>query len=96
MTNSELERLAILAEECAEVQQIICKIIRHGFESYNPFDETKTTNRDLLERELGDLSFAVNFCAENEDINLINVRGFIDKKRGNIKKYLHHNKIVND
>ena len=59
MTPEELERLAILAEECAEVQQIVMKIIRHGYNSCNPFDENKTENRELLEKELGDLLFAI-------------------------------------
>jgi len=33
---AELERLAILAEEAAEVVQIANKIIRHGYASYHP------------------------------------------------------------
>lgn len=48
LTNAELERLAILMEECAEVQHIIGKIIRHGYESFNPFDDNKTPNRKLF------------------------------------------------
>ena len=81
MNNSELERLAILAEECAEVQQIVSKIIRHGFDSYNPYDENKTSNRELLEKELGDLLFAMNLCVDNEDINLFKIMDFSDKKK---------------
>lgn len=36
LTAAEQERLAILAEEMGEALQIIGKIIRHGYESYNP------------------------------------------------------------
>lgn len=41
LSDAELERLAYLAEECGEVQQIIGKIIRHGYESYSPNDPEK-------------------------------------------------------
>lgn len=33
MSNEELERLALLVEEAAEIQQIAMKIIRHGYAS---------------------------------------------------------------
>lgn len=36
LTPAEAECLAILIEECAEVQQIACKILRHGYDSCNP------------------------------------------------------------
>ena len=96
LSKAEIERLAILSEECAEVQQIVGKILRHGFESFNPFDEQKVTNRKLLERELGDLSFAINFCHDNKDINLMNVMPLVTEKKENIKQYLHFNKIKNE
>lgn len=93
MTPAELERLAILAEECGEVQQIIGKILRHGYDSHNPFDPNRVNNRLLLERELGDLSFAVNFLADKGDINLLSVRGHMTTKEDNIGQYLHYNTV---
>jgi len=54
LTPAEAERLAMLAEECGEVIQMIGKILRHGDDSYHPADP-KTTNRQLLGRELTDL-----------------------------------------
>ena len=33
LSNEQLEALAILAEECGEVIQVIGKIIRHGLDS---------------------------------------------------------------
>ena len=33
---AELERLAFLAEECAEAIQVVAKIVRHGWESRDP------------------------------------------------------------
>lgn len=58
-TPEQLERLALLVEECAEVQHIAMKIIRHGYGSHNPFDENKVLNRELLNKKLGDLMFAI-------------------------------------
>ncbi len=49
----EQERLAKLAEECAEVIQVIGKILCHGYSSIYP--ESGPTNRMRLEEELGHL-----------------------------------------
>jgi hypothetical protein len=92
-TQAELERLAILVEECAEVQQIAMKIMRHGYESYNPFDESKTTNRNLLNKELGDLEFAARFMMDNNDISRMAIAEQEGLKHEAIKKYLHFNKV---
>lgn len=54
LTPAQAERLAMLAEECGEVIQIIGKILRHGYDSHHPNDP-RTTNRELLGRELTDL-----------------------------------------
>lgn len=54
MTEAELERLAMLSEECGEIVQIIGKIIRHGYFSYHP-DEPTVSNKTLLENEINDL-----------------------------------------
>lgn len=94
MENSELERLAILAEEAAEVQQIAMKIIRHGYGSYNPFDEAKTPNRRLLEKELGDLLLAMSLMIDCHDLNSNAIHEFKQAKKEKIAQYLHHNTIV--
>lgn len=93
MTESELERLAILVEEAAEVQQVAMKIIRHGYTSYNPFDETKTNNRKLLEKELGDLVFALGLLMASGDVSEYEIQEFKWKKKETIGKYLHHNVV---
>ena len=58
LTPAEAERLAMLAEECAEVIAIVGKILRHGFDSYHP-DQPAVTNRDLLASELADVDGVV-------------------------------------
>ena len=64
LTPAEAERLAMLAEECGEVIQIIGKILRHGYDSYHPADPS-TTNKQLLGRELTDLyAVASSLCRD--------------------------------
>jgi hypothetical protein len=90
LTPAEQERLVIVQEECAEVIQIICKILRHGYESYHPDDDTKS-NRELLEKELGDLTENIDrLCVR--DVNRTQIEHFAKQKRKNIVQYLHHQK----
>lgn len=58
LTPAEAERLAMLAEECAEVIQVVGKILRHGYESFHPNDPL-ITNREILCMELMDLHAVV-------------------------------------
>ena len=91
LTPAETERLAILMEECAEVQQIIGKILRHGYESHNPFDEEKKTNRELLEIELGDIECICRLMMKEDDVSRIKIAERASEKEVNISNYLHHN-----
>ena len=71
LTPAEAERLAMLAEEAAEVIQAVGKILRHGYASYHPDDLTPVAdggkitrmprmgaldNRALLMNELADFN----------------------------------------
>jgi NTP pyrophosphatase (non-canonical NTP hydrolase) len=93
MTPSERERLILLIEEAAEVQQIAAKILRHGYESYHPEDPDKKPNRNLLEMELGDLSFAIQLMINTGDVSneAIHVSKYAKGKK--IQKYLHYNQV---
>lgn len=97
LTQAELERLAILAEEMGEALQIIGKIVRHGYESYNPTlvqnqmdGVAKLTNRDMLEKELGDVSAAINLMNLGGDIERDAIQAHSISKMRNINKWLHH------
>jgi len=90
LTDAELERLAILAEELGEAQQCIGKIIRHGYESYNPVVDTGRTNRRDLEQELGDVLFAIMQMTGSRDISRAGIERRADEKAAKIKRYLHH------
>ena len=90
LTPAEAERLAILAEEAAEVVQMVGKILRHGYESHHP-DETAITNRRLLEKELGDLTASVEMLVAAGDVSALIVGQRAQQKHRCIKQYLHHN-----
>lgn len=94
LTSAEVERLALLSEECGEVIQVIGKILRHGYESYNPttpVDEDKhpETNRMMLEKECGDLLFCLDLLRSREDLNAAAVERHRNDKPKRAGRYLH-------
>lgn len=95
LTPAEAERLALLAEECGECVQAIGKILRHGYESRHPLDGTHgTTNRESLEREVGDIYTAIWMMFEAKDIRRLAVAHREDVKRESVKRYTHHQEKV--
>lgn len=92
LSPAQVERLSLLAEECAEVIQIVGKILRHGYENYSPRDPGKRTNRFLLESELGHVEFAVELMKDWNDVSAGQIsNGFMDKSF-NVWQYLHYHK----
>lgn len=65
---SQVERLAVLAEECAETIQMVNKILRFGYESVHPTLTEEKTNRERLSDELRDVFVATLLLIENKDI----------------------------
>lgn len=93
LTNAELELLAMLAEECGEVIQIVGKIIRHGFESNwkdNP------TNRLLLEKELADVELIVEMMKEQGTINEVRMTEHIKEKITRINQFMYYNEVYSE
>lgn len=88
LTNAQIERLHCLQEEASEIIQITSKILRHGFESTNPFDENQITNKRNLEKELGDLMYWVEQLSDNSDINMLNV-GISQSDKSESSKKIH-------
>ena len=65
LTPAQAERLAMLAEECGEVIQVIGKILRHGYDGHHPQDPHRS-NRTLLGQELTELyAVAASLCRDN-------------------------------
>lgn len=90
LSDAQAERLAILLEEMGEAQQVIGKILRHGYESYDPTDKVDDSNRDLLNKELGDVRFAIDFLTYAGDLSAFRIQCRVGEKTERIKKYLHH------
>jgi len=84
-----LERLALLSEECAEVCMIVGKIIRHGYNSYNP--DTNECNANLIEQEIGDLFAAIELLEKSDEISMKRIMIHKEGKLERVKQYLHHN-----
>ena len=88
LTPAEAERLALLSEECAEVIMAIGKILRHGFESRHP--DGGPTNRQTLERECGDLRYAVLLMTSSGDLREEKIAESAVAKALRVVQYLHH------
>lgn len=83
LTEAQVERLEMLAEEAAEVVQACTKILRHGYGNYHPDQEDvhplqRETNRDNLAKELMDLWTVYERMALAGDMDKIN---FYDTKK---------------
>lgn len=90
LTPAELERLAVLSEELGEAQQIIGKILRHGYDSYNPIHPEEGTNRQMLEKELGDVRYSMIALCAVGDLSKEAIHAHAKCKAENIKPWLHH------
>lgn len=90
LTPAQAERLALLAEECGEVQQAIGKILRHGYAGVNPDDRKGVDNTRALERELGDVLCVVDMLCQARDLYMLNVEQARRAKRERVAKFLHH------
>lgn len=88
LTPAEAERLALLAEECSEVIQVVGKILRHGYESRHP--DGGQTNRALLETELGHVEVAQSMLCTARDIDLEYIAAQFRAKQRRVGAYLHH------
>ena len=84
LTPAEAERLAWLAEECAETIHAVGKILRHGYESRDPTVDGSPTNRVTLELELGDVRAATEWLASTGDIRKVTHR------ESRTMRYMHH------
>ena len=91
LSPAEHERLALLSEECAEVIQIVGKILRHGYDSTHPDSPDGPDNRDMLQSELGHVQFALGFLVANGDIKESAIAKALEQKADKISAFLHHN-----
>lgn len=92
VTKEKFERLVILAEECAEVQHMIMKTLRHGEMESHP-DTPNVPNIEMLSEEIADLLFAITWCIEREDMDSEIIEDAFKKRHETISKYLHYNEF---
>lgn len=90
LTPAEAERLAMLAEECGEVVQMVGKILRHGYEECHPNDQHQQTNRSLLSSELIDLLAVVDLMENRGDLPLRPTAADYGKAVRRKLRYAHH------
>lgn len=88
LTSAEDERLAILAGDLAQAALTISRIQRHGYENYNPNGDF-TTNKALLEKELGHINQAITMMVAKKDLNADNIKEHADAKAITRRMYLH-------
>lgn len=69
LSAAQRERLEMLAEEAAEIVQAVTKILRHGYESYDPTAPEKGNNADMLRKELDELRTIEHIMVHENDIS---------------------------
>lgn len=94
LTPGQAERLAALAEEAGSVVHAIGKILKHGYESYDPTDKNSPSNRERLEQKLGHLDSVICLLAAAEDVDADKVFGYVKEKVASLEKYSHHQNEV--
>jgi NTP pyrophosphatase (non-canonical NTP hydrolase) len=90
LTEIQIEQLACLAEEAAEVAQAAMKVLRHGYRSTHPSCITGFDNRDSLMKELGDLRAIVAIMVQAKEFTISEYQHFAIQKLTNVQQYLHH------
>jgi len=87
LTPAEAERLAYLIEELAEAQHAACKILRHGYESFNPNEPRHPGNRADLTKELNDVASAIKRMIQAGDLTSDPLG---NSYAGKGARYMHH------
>lgn len=90
LTPAQAERLALLAEEMGEAIQAIGKVLRHGYFSYHPNYPDGPSNRQSLERELGDVRHCMIRLCLSGDLDEETIHRWSRRKAESVQRYLHH------
>ena len=89
LTVAEIERLAMLSEECGEVVMAVGKILRHGYQSQSPYGGP--TNRVFVEREIGDVRAVIDMMIDAGDIRPGDIAVYRQNKARKMYEWMHHN-----
>ena len=82
MNDKQREILVITQEECAEVVQSISKIFRFGIDNDH---KSGSTQREALEKELGDLLAMIELIYEHHLVDKERVTQAIQAKKDKLK-----------
>ena len=88
MQNYTEECLITLAEECAEVIQVVSKIQRFGATSFHP--ETGVSNLDKLNQEIGDMLTMVDLLVNEGLLDKLKIQNAKIYKRAKFAKFSIH------
>lgn len=89
LTPAQEERLYLLLEEMGECQHAIGKVLRHGYVSYSSHTGS-ISNKDLLEKEIGDVRVAIVMLIKSGDVTALNVTERMAHRKESVKRWLHY------
>lgn len=89
LSPAEAERLAMLAEEAAEVVHAVGKVLRHGYEGFHP-KYSEIDNRTSLSAEIGDFLAIVQQMKREGDLNTLAINESLNSKTLRSAKFTHH------
>jgi len=88
--------LTKLAEECGELAQIASKMNVFGVKSYDPADETKTTNEEHMKIEFNDVLAVMEMVTELLLLDVQRDDDLIESKKQKIDRMWQIAKKVNN
>ncbi len=86
MTAAECERLIKLAEESAELAQACMKVLHHGYDG--KYDNGET-NRQALEREMGDVQCIIKMMVFGGDVDFDLIEEYERLKKIKVLKFTY-------
>lgn len=86
LSHDRRERITCVAEEGGEITQAATKILRHGMESRY---ENGESNREALEREIGQLEYLIERLKLAGDIGRMAVHTHREEYAARFRKYTH-------
>ncbi len=78
--------LSCLAEECAEIQQAVCKALRFGLNDGHP--EKTTTNAQDIAKECADIVAVIELLEDNGIIPKVGTLPALEQKKCQILHYM--------
>lgn len=88
LSDAEVERIAFLSGELCEAGAELQRVIRFGYASSHP--DKKETNREAVEKEIGDVVHAIILMMTNGDISPSVISKRIQEKSISCRPYLFH------